>query len=433
MGRFVVACTPLHGHVTPLLAVTAALTARGHEVVVCTGARFAGAVEAAGATHRPLPGPADFDDRRLEAEVPERGARGRIARVNADIRRLLADRLPAQHVAVAAAVAEVGPDAVVVDSSFLGGITWRLGSASPPLAVVNVTFLTLGGRGVPPAGVGLAWRPGVLGGLRDRAVRQVTDRVVVRPGLRALDAAATSVLGAPVPGMLFDGPGMADLLLVATVAGFEHPRSDLPAHVRYVGPLAPPAATGGTPPWWGDLDGRRVVHVTQGTMDTADPGRLLAPTLAALAADDVVVVASTGGRPVAGVTDALGGPLPANARVVPFVPYADLLPRVDVMVTNGGFGGVQQALAEGVPLVCAGDGEDKPEVARRVARSGAGLDLRRGSPSSARIGRAVRTVLADDRYRRAAGRLASEMAATGGAAAAADEIEALADRGRRRR
>ena len=37
------------------------------------------------------------------------------------------------------------------------------------------------------------------------------------------------------------------------------------------------------------------------------------------------------------------------------------------MVTNGGYGGVQQALANGVPLVVAGDSEDKPEVAARVA------------------------------------------------------------------
>ena len=36
------------------------------------------------------------------------------------------------------------------------------------------------------------------------------------------------------------------------------------------------------------------------------------------------------------------------------------------MLTNGGYGGVQYALAHGVPLVVAGDTEDKPEVAARV-------------------------------------------------------------------
>ena len=33
-------------------------------------------------------------------------------------------------------------------------------------------------------------------------------------------------------------------------------------------------------------------------------------------------------------------------------PWRALLPRVDVMVTNGGFGGVQFALANGAAIVC---------------------------------------------------------------------------------
>ncbi len=49
-----------------------------------------------------------------------------------------------------------------------------------------------------------------------------------------------------------------------------------------------------------------------------------------------------------------------------------LLPRVDVMVTNGGYGAVQRALAAGVPIVAAGRTEDKPEVAARVQHFGVG-------------------------------------------------------------
>jgi formate dehydrogenase assembly factor FdhD len=40
-----------------------------------------------------------------------------------------------------------------------------------------------------------------------------------------------------------------------------------------------------------------------------------------------------------------------------------LLPKVDVMVTNGGYGGVQRAVSTGVPLVVAGSTEDELEVA----------------------------------------------------------------------
>ena len=126
-----------------------------------------------------------------------------------------------------------------------------------------------------------------------------------------------------------------------------------------------------------------MVHVTQGTLDNADLGRLLGPTMEALAGDDVLVVATTGGPDPA----PLRPTLPANVRLERFIPHDLLLPHVDVMVTNGGYGGVQQALAHGVPLVVAGDSEDKPEVAARVRWSGTGVDLRTGRPTPVQAGR----------------------------------------------
>ena len=176
---------------------------------------------------------------------------------------------------------------------------------------------------------------------------------------------------------------MVDAFLQETVAGFEYPRSDLAPSVRFVGPiLAPPAQSFEEPSWWGELEsGRPVVHVTQGTLDNADLGRLLFVTTRALAHDDLLVVATTGGPD----PEPLRRGLPANVRLERFVPHDLLLPHADVMVTNGGYGGVQQALANGVPLVVAGDSEDKPEVAARVQWSGAGINLHTGRPSPAMV------------------------------------------------
>ena len=205
-------------------------------------------------------------------------------------------------------------------------------------------------------------------------------------------------------------PKVVDAYLQATVAGFEYPRSDLPPSVRFVGPiLAPPSSSFEEPPWWGELgDGRPVVHVTQGTLDNADLGRLLLLTTRALADDDVLVVATTGGPDPA----PLRRDLPANVRLERFIPHDLLLPHCDVMVTNGGYGGVQQALANGVPLVVAGDSEDKPEVAARVQWSGAGVNLHTGRPSVAMVARAVRRVLSRPSYRERARALQAEIAAS---------------------
>jgi UDP:flavonoid glycosyltransferase YjiC (YdhE family) len=93
------------------------------------------------------------------------------------------------------------------------------------------------------------------------------------------------------------------------------------------------------------------------------------------------------------------------------------------MVTNGGYGAVQRALMTGVPLIVAGNTEDKPEVAARVEWVGAGVNLRTGTPSASALRSAVRTVLSDDRYRRAAQRLQSLYAERDGVA----EIACLID------
>jgi UDP:flavonoid glycosyltransferase YjiC (YdhE family) len=117
--------------------------------------------------------------------------------------------------------------------------------------------------------------------------------------------------------------------------GFEYPRRE-PDRVRFVGPVRSGARPDpDLPYWWADLDySLPVVHVTQGTVANANLGQLLVPALRAVAGeDDVLVVAATGGRPLAALTAALGGPLPANARVAEFLPYGDLLPRTAVMIT----------------------------------------------------------------------------------------------------
>ncbi|PRC49365.1 UDP-glucuronosyltransferase, partial [Mycobacterium sp. ITM-2017-0098] len=124
----------------------------------------------------------------------------------------------------------------------------------------------------------------------------------------------------------------------------------------------------------------------QGTFDNADLDQLISPTLDALGDhDDLLVVATTGGRP----GQRWRGQIPANARIADWIPYSALMPHVDVMITNGGYGGVQHALSHGVPLIVAGETSDKAEVAARVDFSGVGIDLATAAPSPAAIGAAV--------------------------------------------
>jgi len=194
--------------------------------------------------------------------------------------------------------------------------------------------------------------------------------------------------------------------------------------VHFIGPYLPQPPASFTPPvWWDELkSGKPVIHVTQGTVAT-EADDLIVPTLQALADEDVLVVAATGGQPVEHIKLAS---VPRNARIEQFIPYYHLLPHVDVMVTNGGYNGVQAALAFGIPLVAAGQTEEKPEICARVEWAGVGINLKTKTPTPRQLKNAVMKILESPHYRQKAQRLKSEIARYDAPTLAATQLEQLA-------
>ncbi len=82
-----------------------------------------------------------------------------------------------------------------------------------------------------------------------------------------------------------------------------------------------------------------------------------------------------------------------------------------MFVTNGGWGSVVAALRHGVPVVGAGTREGKNDINARVDVLGLGADLRSERPGAARVARAVREVLADQRIAANVARVRAELVA----------------------
>jgi len=432
MSTYLLCSSPVHGHVSPMLAIARHLADRGHDVTVLTGSRFRDAIEKTGAKPRSLAGAADFDDRSPEQQYPEMQQLRGLALIRFEIEHAFVRPIPDQYRALITAIQDIEPDVIVFESAFLGVLPLLLSrnAARPALAGVGVVPLIQSSIDVAPFGLGLPPMPGPVGRLRNRLLNVFVERVVFRDVQKRASGLLREIGAEPLRSLVLDLSRLPERFLQLSAAEFEYPRTDLSENVRFVGPVLPRASAEAVlPPWWDEIDGAAcpVIHVTQGTIDNRDPQRLIRPTIEALARRDVLVIVSTGGRPVAGIGD-----LPANVRAAEFLPYDRLFPLTDVYVTNAGFGGTQFALSHGVPIVAAGDSEDKPEVAARVAWSGVGVNLGTGTPDAASIARAVDTVLAEPSYRERARCVAGAMTRCDAMASIERELDGLATASRSR-
>jgi MGT family glycosyltransferase len=408
MSSYLLTCTPAHGHVVPLLQIARHLIAGGHDVSFLTSSRYADRVTAAGARFLPLPAAADVDLDDADGAFPERIGLTGPAALRFDMSNLFVRPGAAQLAAVRAELEAHPVDAILTEPLFIGGALLQLlpQNERPPVVVLGIFPLGARSTDTAPFGLGVTPLRGPIGRLRNAALRTVAERVIFGGIQKEADAMARHEVGRDLGGFVLDWAGRADAYVQFTVPEFEYPRADLPATVHFAGPLPSTPSDAPLPSWWSDLDGSRpVVHVTQGTIANSDFGQLVLPTITALAASDVLVVVTTGGRPA----DALVGRLPANVRVGEYLPYDRLLPLVDVLVTNGGYGGVQQALAHGIPLIVAGQTEDKVEVSARVGWSGAGVNLRTSTATPTQVAKAVDLVLSNPSYRANAERIGGAM------------------------
>jgi MGT family glycosyltransferase len=418
-ARVLVATTPADGHVNPVLPVVRQLVRRGHDVRWYTGKAYHDRIRAAGATPEPMCAARDFGGMSKREAFPDHANLTGLASFRAGMADIFYGTAVDQLADLRGILARFPADVIVSDDMCYGACFLREHTGIPQAWVGNSVYL-LGSRDTAPLGYGLGPSASRLGRLRNRLLTLAGDHLALRAlRHRADEVRAAAGLPRLRASVLENIARRPDLYLMGTVESFEFPRSDLFAGTHFVGLLDQPGTDATPPAWWPELHGgRKVVLVTQGTV-ADDTHRLLLPALEALADLPLLVVVTTGNRP-------LETPVPANARVEGFVPYHQLLPHVDVMVTNGGFNGVNAALAHGVPLVVAGATEEKADVARRVTWTGAGVALRGVTPQ--RVRRAVGGVLDDARYRDAATRLQTEYLAQDGPRHAADLVEGMVRR-----
>lgn len=385
MTNIIIGAPSAWGETAPLIEIGRGLVRRQHRVTIIGGSEFADAATSTGASFVSLTGDADMTRERA-AEYLRR--RQELApgpdQLNSDFRTIFIDPMIDEFDKVQRLLAERPDSVLIANALFLGGMPTALGAPgrrpSQWIAVGTSPLAIASGDATPIGPI-----PG-LNGEAARAAHRAANTAfaaTLEPARERFETHISSMggtpLGIPFLECVYRVP---DILGLLSVAAFDFPRTDDPASFKHIGILRPGAAEAYEPPtWWPELDDDRpTIVVTQGTAANDNLNELIGPTLAAFADEDVHVIAALG-RSV----DGSGLAAPANTHLVDFIPFSELLPKTDLLVTNGGFGATQLALAAGVPVIVAGETEDKPLTAARVAFHGVGCDLRTGTPTPYQI------------------------------------------------
>jgi MGT family glycosyltransferase len=400
VSRFLFVVPPLAGHVNPTVAVGRELERRGHAVAWAGHPRAVAALLPDGC--RLLPAGDGLIAADLEA-MHERwlGLRG-FAALKSLWDDVLLPTARAMRDGVEAAIEAFGPDTVVADQQAIAGaaVAWR---RNVPWATSASTFSELAR---PYAGMPAveAW---VAGQLRDFALWCGVDGAdAERRDLRFSDRLV----------LVFTSPELAGPV-------------EVPCNSVFVGP-----AIGERPPepdfawdWLDAADAARRcrVLVSLGTHNGEAGDRFYRVLLEAVAGQgsslQVVLVTPAASR------KALGD-LPDHVLAVERVPQLALIEQVDAVLTHGGLGTVSEALMAGKPMVVAPIRDDQPLIGERVETLGAGVRIRFGRARAGDVTRALESVLTDPAFAAAAQRVGASLRTSGGAPAAADQLEKLVDR-----
>ena len=404
--KILIASTTSPGHLNPLLGIARILVKSGHEVLVQTGKAMKPIVDAAGLPFIPLLPEADIGAPEYLAKYPERQEKTPgMEMFGFDMEHFFLANLPAETAGLKKALRNFPADIIMADSFFLGTLPLLLGAREkrPAIVHVGITVLNHGsGKNIPPM-------PGISTE-ELQAQHEKRERLLLNPIEAATEKTLTELGCGSLPCSVLESMStLPDLYLHAGIESFQYAASSSTSSpVHYIGRLPLPPGPYSLPDWWHDLDeAKRLVLVTQGTVANRDFGQLIGPALQGLAEEkDLIVLVTTGGQPA----ESIPVDIPANARVTAFLPYEYVLPKVDLLITNGGYGTVNMALAHGIPIVSAGLTEDKEEVSANVQWSGAGIDLRTNQANPEMVRSAARQILDSSVYRNRASELAEEFA-----------------------
>jgi UDP:flavonoid glycosyltransferase YjiC (YdhE family) len=406
--RVLFASMPADGHFNPLTGVAVQLASLGHDVRWYAGPTYGARLDRLGMPWFPYRQATELMASNVNDLFPERAKLKGPKLISFELNTFFVSQVENHFQDIVAIGHEWPFEALVCDGALYAELLVSE-SLHVPVFPVGLTTVMPDEKGPPPF-FGLRPARTPVGRLQHMIVRKM-----LASGMKAGTSHYNEILAkhgiAPIRPDGFPHEPMLRTrrVFLNGTPGLEFPGYRPLPNAQYVGPLVPArralSASSALPDAVTDPT-KKVVAVSQGTVDNTDPAKLIVPTIEALKDSEYVVVATTAGVQ----TEALRARFPQpNVVIADFINYDDLFPHVDVFVSSGGFGSNLAAFLHGVPVVGAGKREGKNDINARIGYNRLGIDLRSERPKPVTIRKAVRRLLDDPIYRTRVAALRAEL------------------------
>lgn len=400
---------PADGHFNPLTGLAAHLKAVGCEVRWYTSRHYQAKVEKLGLPFYPLRRALDYTIEAAALEAERAKCKTAVSKLNFDLVNAFILRGPEYFEDVKEIYKEFRFDLMIADICFTG-IPFVREKLQVPVIAVGVLPLGNRSKDLPPSGLGMTPSYSFFGRLKQAFLRKLAKDV--------LFAKSDKIMHRELRRYGIDGNGeflfdllytKSTLVLQSGCPGFEYKRSDLNPKIKFIGALLPfSQAKKAAKPWFDErlTHYKKIILVTQGTVET-DVNKIIVPTLEVFKNSDVLVIATTGGSG----TEELRQRYPHDNFIIEdFIPFDEVMPRVQLYITNGGYGGVMLGIQHGLPLLVAGVHEGKNEINARIGYFGLGINLKTETPKPMQIRCAVEDMLTNSAYKSKVEKLQKELA-----------------------
>ncbi|MFF2316064.1 macrolide family glycosyltransferase [Arthrobacter sp. NPDC058097] len=409
--HFAFVCLPATGHVNPTLPVVAELVRRGHRVTYATSAKYAAAVESAGAVFFENGEDLSSQFPRFGATAPGSTARddaggspraGMLAGLGSGMMSGLLERLleraREEFPALLSRLAADQPDAVCYDAMTLAGKMAAMKLDLPDIALLP-TYATNEHFSIrelmpsrAPAEMLAAWKQ----------ARELIENFAREQGLAGFN--------------FMEGPP-ASLNICFIPREFQPAGDTFDDRFHFVGPSL--GLRGNEEEWQPRVRDAPLLFISLGTTPLNDRPDFFRMCLEAFAGTEWEVAMAIGDR----LELSEVGQIPPNVEVRPLFPQLDVLRHADVFLSHTGMNSTMEALYLGVPLVAFPLQPEQEANARRVEDLGLGRRLPAEGLTPDSIRNIVTEVSQDQEIRSNIAGMSQRVRNSGGATAAADAME----------